>query len=53
MKVGTTVSVGELFAPFPVRRKELAANANREWKKLLGVVQGFALIASPVRFCLR
>ena len=48
--VGTCVSVGQLFAPFPVRRRELQRNATTEFRKLLISLQAYALICDGVRF---
>ncbi|KAL3908277.1 MAG: hypothetical protein SGPRY_009863, partial [Prymnesium sp.] len=48
--VGTCVSVGQLFTPFPVRRRELARNASVEFRKVLISLQAYALICHEVRF---
>ena len=47
--VGTTVRVGRLFEPLPVRRKELIRNAKREYGKALAIVQAYALVSKSVR----
>ncbi|KAK9789027.1 hypothetical protein WJX73_005134 [Symbiochloris irregularis] len=47
--VGTTVSVADIFKPLPVRFKEFRRNIKREYAKLLGVLQGYALICTGVR----
>ena len=46
--VGTSVSVGQLFAPFPVSRRELQRNATSEFRKLLLSLQAYAV--TPVAF---
>ncbi|KAF7296343.1 hypothetical protein HMN09_01104400 [Mycena chlorophos] len=40
---GTTITLNKLFAPLPVRRKELERNAKREFGKALALLQGYAL----------
>ncbi|PFH47229.1 hypothetical protein AMATHDRAFT_152665 [Amanita thiersii Skay4041] len=40
---GTTVALTNLFAPLPVRRKELERNAKREFSKALHLLNGYAL----------
>ena len=47
--VGTTVSVQNVFARLPVRRKELARNVKREYGKLLHILQAYALVNPEVR----
>ncbi|KAI0640833.1 hypothetical protein C8Q79DRAFT_920459 [Trametes meyenii] len=51
---GTTVTVSGLFAPLPVRRKELERNAKREYAKALSLLHAYALVPcsrehAPVR----
>ncbi|KAI0823883.1 hypothetical protein BC628DRAFT_1382209 [Trametes gibbosa] len=41
---GTTVTVTGLFAPLPVRRKELERNAKREFGKALTLLYAYALV---------
>ena len=48
--VGTCVSVGTLFAPFPVRRRELSRNASSEFRRVVSTLQAYALICDGVRF---
>ncbi|KAL1525310.1 hypothetical protein AB1Y20_020171 [Prymnesium parvum] len=48
--VGTCVGVATLFAPFPVRRRELQRNATSEFRKLLLSLQAYALVCDDVRF---
>nr|GAT47950.1 predicted protein [Mycena chlorophos] len=40
---GTTITLNRLFAPLPVRRKELERNAKREFGKALALLHGYAL----------
>ncbi|TFK72296.1 DNA mismatch repair protein MutL [Pluteus cervinus] len=40
---GTTVTLTKLFAPLPVRRKELERNAKREFGKALSLLNAYAL----------
>ncbi|MEW5316024.1 MAG: hypothetical protein WDW38_007416 [Sanguina aurantia] len=47
--MGTTVAVGELFRPLPVRHREFLKNVKREFSKLVAVLQAYALIATRVR----
>ena len=47
--VGTCVSVGELFAPFPVRRRELQRNASGEFRRVVSLVQAYGVICHSVR----
>lgn len=49
-EVGTCVSVAQLFAPFPVRRRELQRNALSEFRKMLVLLQAYAIICDHVRF---
>lgn len=46
---GTTVFLEKLFAPLPVRRKELSRSVKREYSKVLRLLQSYALIAVGVR----
>ncbi|ETW76828.1 hypothetical protein HETIRDRAFT_66078 [Heterobasidion irregulare TC 32-1] len=41
---GTTVAVAGLFAPLPVRRRELERNAKREFGKALHLLTAYALV---------
>ncbi len=47
--VGTCVSIATLFAPFPVRRRELQRNGASEFRKLVSMLQAYALICAEVR----
>ena len=47
--VGTTVTVRGIFKPLPVRHKELAKNARREYGKALAVLQAYALVSVDAR----
>ncbi|CAL0316198.1 unnamed protein product [Lupinus luteus] len=49
-KVGTTVTVKNLFANLPVRSKEFSRNVRREYGKLVSLLNAYALIANGVRF---
>jgi DNA mismatch repair protein PMS2 len=40
---GTTVSLTRIFAPLPVRRKELERHAKREFAKALTLLHAYAL----------
>lgn len=40
---GTTVTIENLFAPLPVRRKELERNIKREFGKALSLLHAYAL----------
>ena len=46
---GTTVTLRDVFAPLPVRRKEFVRNAKREYAKLLRLLQAYAMISAGVR----
>ncbi|KAI4139702.1 MAG: hypothetical protein L6R39_006156 [Caloplaca ligustica] len=48
---GTTVTVENLFANLPVRRRELEKNIKREYGKVLGLLQAYACISTSVKFC--
>jgi len=48
--VGTSVSVANLFEPFPVRRRELLRAAQAEMRKMLAALQAYSLICHTVRF---
>lgn len=50
---GTTVRVGGLFGPLPVRRKELEKNARREFAKAVELCQAYALVSTGVRIELK
>ncbi|KAF8367282.1 pms-2 [Pristionchus pacificus] len=50
MEMGTTVEVRSLFTTLPVRRKEFERSAKRDFHKVVGVVQEFALATPSVRF---
>lgn len=47
--VGTTVSVGGLFARLPVRLREFTKGLTRQYSRLLTVLQGYAMILTGVR----
>lgn len=49
-EIGTSVTVAGLFEPFPVRRKELVRTANSEFRRMLALLQAYALICTAVRF---
>lgn len=49
-KQGTTVSVGSLFAGFPVRQKNFVKHIKREYSKALAVLMAYALVYTEVRF---
>ena len=46
---GTMVSVENLFANLPVRRRELEKNIKREYGKVLNILQAYACITSQAR----
>ncbi|KAG5176090.1 hypothetical protein JKP88DRAFT_259047 [Tribonema minus] len=46
---GTTVSIGKLFSPLPVRQGEFKRNIKKQYNRLLRVLQGYALICVGVR----
>jgi DNA mismatch repair protein PMS2 len=45
---GTTVTLTNLFAPLPVRRKEFERHAKREYGKALNLLTAYALFPSVV-----
>jgi DNA mismatch repair protein PMS2 len=45
---GTTVTLANLFAPLPVRRKEFERHAKREYGKALNLLTAYALFPSVV-----
>eukprot|EP00884_Botryococcus_braunii_P005905 jgi/Botrbrau1/15315/Bobra.0319s0005.2 len=47
--IGTTVAVKDIFKSLPVRHKELKRNVQREYAKLLNVIQAYAVISTSVR----
>jgi DNA mismatch repair protein MutL len=47
--VGTSVHIGELFSPLPVRRAEMARTIQRHKTKLLRLLQAYALVSVGVR----
>jgi DNA mismatch repair protein MutL len=49
--LGTCVSVCELFGPFPVRRKALERSAMAEFRRMVALLQAYAVICDHVRFC--
>lgn len=49
-KKGTTVTVKDLFKNVPVRQKYLAKGSKREYTKALGVLIGYMLVYTDVRF---
>ncbi|KZV54362.1 hypothetical protein F511_03617 [Dorcoceras hygrometricum] len=48
-QVGTTVTVKKLFSYLPVRSKEFQRNIRKEYGKLIGLLNAYALIAKGVR----
>lgn len=42
--VGTTVAVRGLFQPLPVRHREFMRNLKKEFAKLQGILQAYAII---------
>ena len=44
------MTVSGLFAPFPVRRRELQRNASAEFRRVVALVQAYAIICDEVRF---
>ncbi|KRZ73603.1 Mismatch repair endonuclease PMS2 [Trichinella papuae] len=48
-QIGTTVEVAEIFHPFPVRRKSLIRSVQKEWPKLMHMLQSYALLPSTLR----
>ncbi|KRY08205.1 FH1/FH2 domain-containing protein 3 [Trichinella patagoniensis] len=48
-QIGTTVEVAEIFHPFPVRRKSLIRSVQKEWPKLMHMLQSYALLPSALR----
>lgn len=47
--IGTTVSLQNLFSSLPVRHREFLRNSEREFTKLVHVLQGYCLISAGVR----
>lgn len=47
--VGTTVSVGDLFVPLPVRRRDFERNAKRDFVRMVKTLQAHAVIRTGVR----
>ncbi|PRW39172.1 mismatch repair endonuclease PMS2 [Chlorella sorokiniana] len=47
--VGTTVAVRDLFKRLPVRHKEFVRHIKREYARLVGLLQAYALICTGVR----
>ncbi|KAI7836307.1 hypothetical protein COHA_009815 [Chlorella ohadii] len=47
--VGTTVAVRDLFKRLPVRHKEFLRHIKREYARLVGLLQAYALICTGVR----
>lgn len=48
-QTGTTVSMTNLFATLPVRKREFHKNIKREFAKMCQVLQGYCLVATGVR----
>uniref|UniRef100_A0A803NQQ4 DNA mismatch repair protein PMS1 n=1 Tax=Cannabis sativa TaxID=3483 RepID=A0A803NQQ4_CANSA len=48
-KIGTTVTVKNLFSNLPVRSKEFHRNIRKEYGKLISLLNAYALIARRVR----
>ncbi|XP_062088451.1 DNA mismatch repair protein PMS1 isoform X2 [Humulus lupulus] len=48
-KIGTTVTVKNLFSNLPVRSKEFHRNIRKEYGKLISLLNAYALIAKRVR----
>ncbi len=46
---GTTVSVGRLFAPLPVRLREFTRSLKRQYARALQVLQAYALVSAHAR----
>lgn len=47
---GTTVTLTQLLAPLPVRRRELEKNVKREFAKAQAIIQAYALVCEGVRW---
>ncbi|WFD28365.1 ATP-binding mismatch repair protein [Malassezia nana] len=47
---GTTVTLSQLLAPLPVRRRELEKNVKREFAKAQAIIQAYALVCEGVRW---
>jgi len=48
-EVGTTVSLGELFNALPVRYREYKKNIKREYKRLLSLIQAYAVVCENIK----
>ncbi|XP_073130166.1 DNA mismatch repair protein PMS1 isoform X2 [Henckelia pumila] len=48
-QAGTTVTVKKLFSYLPVRSKEFQRNIRKEYGKLIGLLNAYALVAKGVR----
>ena len=48
-EVGTTVTVGKIFSPLPVRHQEFKRNLKKEFSRLHDVLAGYCLVALGVR----
>ncbi|XP_075524207.1 LOW QUALITY PROTEIN: DNA mismatch repair protein PMS1 [Primulina tabacum] len=48
-QVGTTVTIKKLFSCLPVRSKEFQRNIRKEYGKLIGLLNAYALVAKGVR----
>ncbi|XP_073054238.1 DNA mismatch repair protein PMS1 isoform X2 [Primulina eburnea] len=48
-QVGTTVTIKKLFSYLPVRSKEFQRNIRKEYGKLIGLLNAYALVAKGVR----
>ncbi|KAJ2742185.1 ATP-binding mismatch repair protein [Coemansia sp. BCRC 34301] len=49
---GTTVVVGALFSRWPVRLQDLKRNARREYARLVGIIEQYAIISAQARITL-
>ncbi|XP_062136957.1 mismatch repair endonuclease PMS2 [Drosophila sulfurigaster albostrigata] len=47
--VGTTVSLGNLFATLPVRRRDFTRNIKKEFTKMCHILQAYCLVTKGVR----
>lgn len=51
-QTGTTVTLGNLFAALPVRRREFMRNIQKEFAKMCQIIQGYGLISYGKRIIL-
>ncbi|KAH8407632.1 hypothetical protein KR222_008283, partial [Zaprionus bogoriensis] len=47
--VGTTVTLGNLFATLPVRRRDFTRNIKKEFNKMCQILQAYCLVSKGVR----